>query len=65
MVDPALKRTDCERPVYPELLNLAGGEEVYIHAEKDKNVIVENDRTEDVGRDETISIHRHRWSIWP
>ncbi len=31
MVDPGLKRTDCERPVYPELLNLAGGEEVYIH----------------------------------
>lgn len=31
MVNPGLKRTDCERPVYPELLNLAGGEEVYIH----------------------------------
>ncbi len=31
MIDPGLKRTDCERPVYPELLNLAGGEEVYIH----------------------------------
>jgi len=31
MVDPGLKRTDCERPVYPEILNLAGGEEVYIH----------------------------------
>jgi hydrazine synthase alpha subunit-like protein/HEAT repeat protein/WD40 repeat protein/PBS lyase HEAT-like repeat-containing protein len=31
MIDPGLNRTDCERPVYPELLNLAGGEEVYIH----------------------------------
>ena len=31
MVDSGLKRTDCERPVYPEILNLAGGEEVYIH----------------------------------
>lgn len=31
MIDPGLKRTDCERPVYPEILNLAGGEEVYIH----------------------------------
>ncbi|NQT16999.1 MAG: HEAT repeat domain-containing protein, partial [Planctomycetes bacterium] len=29
-IDPGLKRTDCERPLYPEILNLAGGEEVYI-----------------------------------
>ncbi len=31
VVDPSLRRTDCERPVFPEILNLAGGEEVYIH----------------------------------
>ena len=37
MVDPGLKRTDCERPVYPELLNLAGGEEVYIHNHDNMN----------------------------
>jgi len=37
MIDPALKRTDCERPVYPEILNLAGGEEVYIHNHDDMN----------------------------
>jgi len=30
-IDPRLKRSDCERPLYPEILNLAGGEEVYIH----------------------------------
>jgi len=41
-----------------------GSEEVYIHAEKDQNNVVENDettdvgndRTEDIGNDETISI---------
>ena len=31
VVDPSLPPTDCERPVYPEVVNLAGGEEVYIH----------------------------------
>ena len=30
-VETALAPIDCERPVYPEVLNLAGGEEVYIH----------------------------------
>ena len=37
LVDPALQRTDCERPLYPEVLNLAGGEEVYIHNHDDMN----------------------------
>jgi type VI secretion system secreted protein VgrG len=45
-----------------------GEEEVYIHAEKDQNNVVENDettsvghdRTEDVGNDETISIGNNR-----
>ncbi|HWN97485.1 MAG TPA: type VI secretion system tip protein TssI/VgrG [Methylomirabilota bacterium] len=37
-----------------------GSEEVYIHAEKDKKVIVENDRNEDVGHDETIKIGNDR-----
>ncbi len=45
-----------------------GSEEVYIHAEKDQNNIVENDettsvghdRTEDVGNDETITIGNNR-----
>ena len=45
-----------------------GEEEVYIHAEKDQNNIVENDettsvghdRTEDVGNDETITIGNNR-----
>ncbi len=45
-----------------------GSEEVYIHAEKDQNNVVENDettsvgrnRTEDVGNNETISIGSNR-----
>ena len=37
-----------------------GGEEVYIHAEKDKRVMVENDRAENVGHDESISIGNNR-----
>ncbi len=45
-----------------------GEEQVYIHAEKNQDNIVENDettsvghdRTEDVGNDETISIHGNR-----
>lgn len=45
-----------------------GSEEVYIHAEKDQNNVVENDETTDVGRDrsetvgrnETISIGENR-----
>jgi hypothetical protein len=37
VVDPALPRTDCESPVFPEIINLAGGEEVYIHNHDDMN----------------------------
>jgi type VI secretion system secreted protein VgrG len=37
-----------------------GSEQLYIHAEKDKQVVVENDRTESVGHDETISIGHDR-----
>ena len=37
-----------------------GSEVVYIHAEKDKQVVVENDRTESVGHDETIDIGNDR-----
>ncbi len=37
-----------------------GSEEVYIHAEKDENIIVENCKTESVGADETISIGNNR-----
>jgi type VI secretion system secreted protein VgrG len=38
------------------LEDLKGSELVYIHAEKDKQVVVENNRDEQVGHDETISI---------
>jgi type VI secretion system secreted protein VgrG len=37
-----------------------GSELLYIHAQKDKNVVVENDRTEDVGHDESITIGNNR-----
>lgn len=37
-----------------------GSEQLYIHAEKDKVVVVENDRTETVGNDETIDIGNDR-----
>ena len=37
-----------------------GSEEVYIHAEKDKKVMVENDRTENVGHNESITIGNDR-----
>jgi type VI secretion system secreted protein VgrG len=37
-----------------------GDEELYIHAEKNKTVVVENDRDETVGHDETIAIGNDR-----
>ncbi len=39
VVDPRLDPRDCEAPVFPEVLNLAGGEEVYIHDHDDMNPI--------------------------
>lgn len=40
--------------------DLKGSEELYIHAEKDENIIVENDKSESVGHDESISIGHDR-----
>ena len=37
-----------------------GSEQLYIHAEKDKQVEVENDRTESVGNNEQITIGKNR-----
>jgi type VI secretion system secreted protein VgrG len=37
-----------------------GQEQVYIHAEKNEDIIVENDKTENVGHDETITIDNDR-----
>jgi hypothetical protein len=39
LVDPALVPLDCEMPIYPEVVNLAGGEEVYIHNYDDMNPV--------------------------
>ena len=37
-----------------------GAEEVWLHAQKDENIVVENDKTERVGRNETIGIGNDR-----
>jgi type VI secretion system secreted protein VgrG len=37
-----------------------GAEQFYIHAEKNEDIVVENDKTEGVGRDESITIGRDR-----
>ncbi|MGH7555233.1 MAG: type VI secretion system Vgr family protein [Longimicrobiales bacterium] len=37
-----------------------GEEDIYVHAQKDKHVVVENDRTETVGHDEMITIENNR-----
>lgn len=39
VIDRARIPFDCERPVFPEVLNLAGGEEVYIHNHDDMNPV--------------------------
>jgi type VI secretion system secreted protein VgrG len=42
------------------LEDAGGSEEIYIHAQKDKNVVVENDHTRDVGNNETIHVAKNR-----
>jgi type VI secretion system secreted protein VgrG len=37
-----------------------GAEEIFIHAQKDENIVIENNNTEQVGNDETITIGRNR-----
>jgi type VI secretion system secreted protein VgrG len=37
-----------------------GSEELYIHAEKDQNIVVEHDKTEEIGHNEKIKIHQDR-----
>ncbi len=37
-----------------------GAEQLYVHAEKDEEIMVENDKKEDVGHDETITIGNDR-----
>ncbi len=39
VVDTSASPLDCEIPLYPEIMNLAGGEEVYIHSMDDQNPI--------------------------
>src|SRR5690606_33184482 len=37
-----------------------GSEQVYLHAQKDWDTVVENDRTLEVGNDETITVKNNR-----
>jgi hypothetical protein len=39
LVDPTRLPIDCEIPIYPEVVNLAGGEEVYIHTYDEMNPV--------------------------
>ena len=39
LVDTARVPVDCEIPIYPEVVNLAGGERVYIHPYDDMNPV--------------------------
>ncbi|MBI5383613.1 MAG: PD40 domain-containing protein [Verrucomicrobia bacterium] len=39
MVDAARVPVDCEAPIYPEVVNLAGGERVYIHPYDEMNPV--------------------------
>jgi hypothetical protein len=39
LVDPNRAPIDCEMPIYPEVVNLAGGEEVYIHNYDEMNPV--------------------------
>ncbi len=39
VIDLAADPLDCELPIFPEIVNLAGGEEVYIHNHDDLNPI--------------------------
>ena len=40
-----------------------GAEEVWLHAQKDENIVVENDKTETVHHDETIQIDNNRTEV--
>ena len=39
LLDPTRLPVDCELPIYPEVMNLAGGERVYIHAYDEFNPV--------------------------
>jgi hypothetical protein len=39
LIETSLLPVDCELPIYPEVINLAGGEEVYIHNYDHKNPV--------------------------
>jgi type VI secretion system secreted protein VgrG len=40
--------------------DLAGQEEIYAHAQKDEEIVVENDKTQEVRHDETLTVKKDR-----
>jgi type VI secretion system secreted protein VgrG len=40
--------------------DLKGGEEIYLHGQKDWNIVIENDKNQKVGHDETLSVGNDR-----
>ena len=57
VVDPSMNPMDCETPLYPEVLNLAGGEEVYIHSFDDQNPVGRYTAPYPVGGDWVLVSH--------
>ena len=37
-----------------------GGEEIYLHGQKDWNIVIENDKNQSVGHDESLSVGNNR-----
>ncbi len=40
--------------------DLKGSEEIYIHGQKDENIVIENDKTQSVGHDESLTVGNDR-----
>ncbi len=40
--------------------DLKGSEEIFIHGQKDENIVIENDKTQSVGHDESLSVGNDR-----
>jgi type VI secretion system secreted protein VgrG len=38
----------------------AGSEEIFLHGEKDWNIVIKNDKTQSIGRDESLSVGNNR-----
>jgi hypothetical protein len=57
LLDPARVPLDCEIPIHPEVVNLAGGEEVYIHNYDEMNPVGRYTTPYPVGGDWVLVSH--------